>query len=294
MELTQLLQFKTIAECDTITQAAEKLHVSQPALSTMLKKLENELHVSLFDRKKNRVTLNSAGKLALAHTNAILDRVEQMKEDLSSYSRKENTFYAAFYDPGPMWYVVPQFSIAHPNIEFKAEAVTENENALDLLLNQKKDIVIGTIQIDSPEISSMPFLHDQLLLSVPTGHALSNKTEISLKENRPDALRSIIQLYVGGEWFEKIQKPFWKLLSPELELVLYDDFFVFSQIIRGTDAITTSTKLVKNYRDDGEGRTLIPLTDDVFSIVYYLSYLKKNADRLSPFLEWAKLLSENA
>ena len=52
MELTQLLQFKTIAECKTMTQAAKKLHISQPALSTGLKKLEEELGVQLFERKK--------------------------------------------------------------------------------------------------------------------------------------------------------------------------------------------------------------------------------------------------
>ena len=52
MELTQLLQFKTIAECKTMTLAAEHLHISQPALSMSLKKLEEELGTPLFERKK--------------------------------------------------------------------------------------------------------------------------------------------------------------------------------------------------------------------------------------------------
>ena len=45
MELTQLFQFKVIAESKTMTEAAERLHISQPALSSSLKKLETELGV---------------------------------------------------------------------------------------------------------------------------------------------------------------------------------------------------------------------------------------------------------
>lgn len=53
MELTTLLYFKTIAECDTLTHAAEILHISQPALSTALRKLEDELGVQFFERRKS-------------------------------------------------------------------------------------------------------------------------------------------------------------------------------------------------------------------------------------------------
>ena len=49
MELYQLAQFREIAECESVSQAAARLHTSQPALSAMLKKLEAELHVQLFD-----------------------------------------------------------------------------------------------------------------------------------------------------------------------------------------------------------------------------------------------------
>ncbi|MCD8162345.1 MAG: LysR family transcriptional regulator [Synergistaceae bacterium] len=294
MELTQLTQFKTIAECDTLTQAAQKLHISQPALSVMLKKLEGELGVSLFYRNKNRIELNSAGELVLIHAKAVLERAERMKEELALYAVRERSFSAVFCDPGPMWYAVPQFSIAYPQFEFKYRLFEENGDMAPLLLDRCHDVVVGANKITHPEVVSIPFLHDQLLLSVPEGCVLSGEPRISLKENRPDALRTIAQLYVGGYWYEKIQKPFWERLLPDVELVLYDDFFIFSQMAKVTGAFITTTRLVENYRDDGGGRIMIPLIDEELSITYYLSYLKRESGRLRPFLEWAELLSENS
>ena len=58
MELTQLIQFKAIAENNSISIASKKLHISQPALSTSLKKLETELEIQLFDHTKNKIILN--------------------------------------------------------------------------------------------------------------------------------------------------------------------------------------------------------------------------------------------
>lgn len=65
MELTQLFQFKVLAESKTMTEAAERLHISQPALSSSLKRLETELGVQLFERRKNKLFLNEAGEKSL-------------------------------------------------------------------------------------------------------------------------------------------------------------------------------------------------------------------------------------
>ena len=82
MDITQLQYFKVIAETGSLTKAAKTLHISQPAMSAMLKKFEEELNVELFDRSPNRIFLNQTGEIALVHINHILQNVEQMKTDL--------------------------------------------------------------------------------------------------------------------------------------------------------------------------------------------------------------------
>ncbi len=57
--LEALVAFK---DCQTLSAASEKLHISQPALSRSMQKLEEILGVSLFERAKNRLSLNSTGK----------------------------------------------------------------------------------------------------------------------------------------------------------------------------------------------------------------------------------------
>lgn len=87
MELTQLIQFKAIAENNSISIASKKLHISQPALSTSLKKLETELGIQLFDHTKNKIILNEAGKIALKYANLILNQSEVMKEELININK---------------------------------------------------------------------------------------------------------------------------------------------------------------------------------------------------------------
>ena len=58
MDITQLEYFKSIAENNSLTKAAKEHHISQPAMSAMLKKFEEELEVELFDRSANRIQLN--------------------------------------------------------------------------------------------------------------------------------------------------------------------------------------------------------------------------------------------
>src|SRR5690349_4285723 len=65
MELYQLRSFAAIAETGQLTRAAEKLHVSQPALSAQLKALEEELEFALFERTSSGMTLTPAGKRLL-------------------------------------------------------------------------------------------------------------------------------------------------------------------------------------------------------------------------------------
>ena len=63
MELYQLRTFAAVAELGNLTQAAERLHVSQPAASAQIKMLEEEFGVRLFERKRSGLNLTPAGKL---------------------------------------------------------------------------------------------------------------------------------------------------------------------------------------------------------------------------------------
>ena len=69
MELTQLRYFQVAAYYEHISRAAAELNISQPALSTMISRLERELGVSLFDHNGRSIVLNQNGKRFLKRVN---------------------------------------------------------------------------------------------------------------------------------------------------------------------------------------------------------------------------------
>ena len=79
MELYQLRTFAAVAETGHLTRAAERLHISQPAVSAQIKALEEELDVRLFDRGPGGMTLTRAGTRILEATRKVLAAADEMK-----------------------------------------------------------------------------------------------------------------------------------------------------------------------------------------------------------------------
>ena len=77
MDFSQLNYFRAAARHGNLTRAAEELYISQPGLSRYLSRLEEELGVPLFERRKGKITLNTYGQLFLANVNLAFDQLEQ-------------------------------------------------------------------------------------------------------------------------------------------------------------------------------------------------------------------------
>jgi len=81
MELYQLRGFVVVAELGHLTRAAERLHVSQPALSAQIKALEEELEVELFERKSNGMMLTAAGKRLVVDAQKLLLAAQALRNE---------------------------------------------------------------------------------------------------------------------------------------------------------------------------------------------------------------------
>lgn len=282
MDITQLMYFKIIAETGSLTKAAEILHVSQPAMSAMLKKFEEELQVELFDRSPNRIHLNRTGEIALVHVNSLLRGVEQMKADLLSAARQQMTLSIAFCDPGVRWFCVPRFSLACPDIEVKDEAY-EGPDAAKLLAERVYDLTVTPYRVSGRPIGSIPFLRDRVYLSVPTDSSLLGQESISLRQIPAQPL---LYPQVGGYFLSQTEKV---IEENHLPITLVKNSYTITQhLIRTTNFLTTISELSMDLRNDGTHRALIPFSDPELRVVYYLSYLRTNKEKVASFLEWGK------
>lgn len=79
MEIYQLRSFVAVAEAGHLTRAAEKLHISQPAVSAQIKALEDELDLALFDRTSSGMVLTSAGERLLTDAERVLAAAQAMR-----------------------------------------------------------------------------------------------------------------------------------------------------------------------------------------------------------------------
>lgn len=97
MDLLQLKYFKVVAEQEHITKSAKLLMVSQPYLSAIVARLEEEMGGQLFDRDGRNVVLNEYGKILLHHANEALQHLEDAKKEIADICARAilNTFVLA-------------------------------------------------------------------------------------------------------------------------------------------------------------------------------------------------------
>lgn len=282
MDINQLQYFKKIAETGSLTKAAEQLHISQPAMSAMLKKIETELNVELFDRSANRIQLNQVGETALIHVNNILRDYEQMKKDLLSLSQQKLSISFGFCDPGVQWYCVPRFSYAYPEISV-SEELYQTQDIVQILLDRNYDVIIAPHKVIHSDISCKSFLSDRVFLSVPTDNKLASRENVSLREIPAQPL---LLPDIGGYFVKQIEKI---IIQEKLPITLVKNEFMITQhLIRSTNFLTTVSLLSKELRNDGTNRLLIPFSDAELKVQYFIAYHQANKQKIKLFLDWVK------
>ena len=282
MDITALEYFKIIAESGSLTKAAQQLHITQPAMTAMLKKLEDELGAPLFDRSPNRIYLNKTGEIALIHVNTILRNVEQMKADGLSTAKQSQTLAIAFCDPGVRWFSVPRFSVAHPEIQVRDD-LYEGEDAVKLLSERVYDLMVTPQKIQDTRVQSLPFLHDQVYLSIPGSSNLAGNSNISIREIPAQPL---LYPQIGGYFLTQLEKV---ITEDHLPITLVkNNYNVTQHLIRTTNFLATVSTLSMDLRNDGTHRSLVPLSDPALNVLYYISYLNTNREKVKVFLQWPK------
>ncbi|MDI7743645.1 LysR family transcriptional regulator [Lysinibacillus fusiformis] len=195
MEIQQLEYFKTVAEMQHMTHAAEQLNISQPALSKSISNIEQEIGVPLFDRQGRSISLNRYGKLFLTSVDAILHEFEKAKVEIGSLVMPGYGDVAFGFIHTLGMEVVPEL-MAHvpekyPNMKFTlTQAASYNllkwleEGQVDLCLSQR--IESKTIDIEWIELWS-----EELFVIVPKNHRFANRDTIKLEEIKDEPFISI-------------------------------------------------------------------------------------------------------
>lgn len=182
MDILQLQYFQTIAKLENISKAAEYLYVAQPNLSTSIKRLEEELGVSLFDRKKGRIRLTATGRLFLAYVDDVLGQLDEAivkAREADRHSREKVRVASAIVDL--IGYLLHDFLREHPDVSFH-QLNCRNGEVAGKILNGDADFgfVFG-----EPLLSGLEYIEIdscERVVQVAQDHPLASHGIVSLRE----------------------------------------------------------------------------------------------------------------
>ena len=169
MNITQLEQLIEIAKRKTLSAAAESLHISQPALSRSMQKLENDLGTTLFDRTKNSIQLNETGEVAVKYAETVLNTVSNMRNNIIEFEKKKRTISVCSCAPAPLWRLLPLLSTAYPASTISSE-IKNITQVLNGIKESQYQIAILPQAIDDNEFLSFKLCEEHLFFSVPPAH----------------------------------------------------------------------------------------------------------------------------
>jgi len=182
MTLTELRYITALARERHFGRAAQTCHVSQPTLSVAIKKLEDELGIQLFERRKAEAQLTPIGEQVVEQAQLVLEQVEQIrhlamegKDQLSAPLR-----VGAIYTIGP--YLFPHIiPLLHEQVPQMALMVEENYTArLNEKLRQGElDVIVIALPFDEPGIVTLPLYHEPFVIVMPAAHPWHERSDIN-------------------------------------------------------------------------------------------------------------------
>ena len=185
MNLRQLYYFRTIAELEHYTRAAEKLFVSQSNLSHAIQELEEELNVKLFVRKGRNIKLTKYGELFLPYVQKSIEDLEAGISTIKDYINPNSGTVSMVGFPSLTNFVtdlIVQYLSETNRVNVKFQY--SQESFYDIqgqLLAGKADLALGT-KIDNPNVECVHLGEHQLALLVPTNHRLAQMGRVDLRE----------------------------------------------------------------------------------------------------------------
>jgi len=181
----QLDAFLALAEQRSFTRAAAQCHLSQPAFSALIRTLEDDLGLRLFDRSTRHVDLTGEGENfseAARRIRAEIDSALASMRDAATLKRGRVAI-ALLPSLAAGWLpeVLAGYHAAHPGIELEIADVL-SERCIEQVSTGKADFALAAIRADTPELQAEPFCADDFHLVCPIDHPLAQQRRLALAD----------------------------------------------------------------------------------------------------------------
>ncbi len=185
MDLTLLRSFLAVAETGGITEAAERIGITQSALSRRLQQLEDHLGVELLVRSRKGAALTEIGRLVQSEAQGIVARYDQMRERVASHQRLEGGTVRIGGGATAVSFVLPEaiaaFQAAHPQVRFQMREAGSSEIADDVVAG-RLELGVVTLPVRDRELDVTPLTTDRIVLVARRDHPLAQRRRVRIQD----------------------------------------------------------------------------------------------------------------
>lgn len=264
LDLLELEQLVAVEELGSFSKAAQRFYVSTPTITRAMRHIEEAFGVPLFDRNKNKVTLNDAGKLAVEHARHVLHEADAAVTQVQAFDRSLRTITVVSCAPAPLWMLLPQISNLYPGLSANSRIANlpETERAL---ADDMCDAVVLPYRPQDKTLAVRHLMDEHLQLCVKPEHPLADHASVTLEELN------------GFNFLLGPDLGFWNDICraklPASKFLVQSDDFSLAEIIRQSSlpCFTTDAAIQNGFREVENDRISIPITDPEVNVSFYLA-----------------------
>jgi len=181
MTITQLKYVLAIAEYKNFTLASQNCYVTQPTLSMQVQKLEDELDVKLFNRKKKPIQLTAIGEKIVQQAKVIVDESNRLQDIVD----QQKGFIGGEFKLGIIPTIMPTllpmflsvFTKKHPKVKLHIEELT-TEEIIKKLMDGHLDAAIAATPLENKALTERVLYYEPFVGFVPENHELYSKSSL--------------------------------------------------------------------------------------------------------------------
>jgi len=185
MDLLLLRSLVAVADTGSITEAADRIGVTQPALSRRLQQLEEHLGAELLSRGRKGAQLTEIGRLVEGEARILIARYDHLRDQVRAHQGLEGGTVRIGGGATAVSFVLPKaiasFQRSHPGVRFQLKEAGSNEVAEDVL-SGRLELGLVTLPVKTRDLSVQPLLTDRIVLVGPRNHPLARGGSIRARD----------------------------------------------------------------------------------------------------------------
>ena len=184
MDLNLMRSLLAVVDAGAITAAADRVGLTQPAMSRRIRQLEEQLGIALLSRGRKGVALTAAGELVVAEARILVARYDALCAEVATHQRLEGGTVRLGGGATAVSFVLPpaiaDFQREHPGVRFHLKEAGSREVERDVA-SGRLELGLVTLPVHMRELEVQPLVADSIVLIARNAHPLASQEQVPVE-----------------------------------------------------------------------------------------------------------------